>query len=69
MDGMKMNPKLPEAFVSRMERQLGKELPAFLRALEEEPVRGIRLNPFKRTEGTERYRQERGSRGPRMPTS
>ena len=59
---MKMNPKLPEAFVSRMERQLGKELPAFLRALEEEPVRGIRLNPFKRTEGTEGYRQ-----GARIP--
>ena len=36
---MKMNPKLPEAFVSRMERQLGKELPAFLRALEEAGIK------------------------------
>ena len=53
---MNMNPKLPEAFVSRMERQLGNELPAFLHALEEPPVRGIRLNPLKETDGTEPYR-------------
>ena len=59
---MIMNPKLPEAFVSRMERQLGNELPAFLRALEEPPVRGIRLNTLKATRATEPYR-----RGPRIP--
>ena len=53
---MSMTPALPEAFVSRMERQLGNELPAFLRALEEPPVRGIRLNPLKGTAGTEAYR-------------
>ena len=57
-----MDPKLPEAFVSRMERQLGKELPAFLRALEGPPVRGIRLNTLKEAEGTEPY-----TRGPRIP--
>ena len=52
-----MKPRLPEDFVSRMEGQLGNELPAFLHALEEEPVRGIRLNPFKMAEGTEEYLQ------------
>lgn len=57
-----MNPKLPEAFVSRMERQLGNELPAFLHALEVDPVRGIRLNTLKTPEGTEEYRK-----GPRIP--
>ena len=59
---MNMNPKLPEAFVSRMERQLGNELPAFLRTLEEKPVRGIRLNTLKTTEETEIYRL-----GPAIP--
>ena len=59
---MMMNPKLPEAFVSRMEGQLGEELPAFLRALEEAPVRGIRLNTLKETVETEEYR-----RLPRIP--
>ena len=43
-----MNEQLwPEAFVSRMHRQLGEELPAFLRALAEPAARGIRLNPCK----------------------
>ena len=51
-----MFPNLPEAFVSRMKRQLGEELPAFLHALEEPPVRGIRLNTLKRTEATDIYR-------------
>ena len=50
-----MSEKLPEAFVNRMREQLGSELPAFLHALEEPPVRGIRLNPMKRTEATESY--------------
>ena len=57
MDGMNMNPKLPEAFVSRMERQLGNELPAFLDSLEEAPVRGIRLNTLKNTKAAAAYRK------------
>ena len=43
-----MSIRLPEAFTERMRQQLGDELPAFLRALEGTPVRGIRLNPLKR---------------------
>ena len=62
MDGMIMNPKMPDAFVSRMKHQLGNELPAFLDALEEKPIRGIRLNTLKPAEETELYRQ--GSRPP-----
>ena len=54
---MIMPPNLPEAFVSRMERQLGNELPAFLRSLEEAPVRGIRLNTLKPTTGTDPFRK------------
>ena len=45
-----MNIKLPEDFISRMRQQLGDELTAFLHALEEPPVRGIRMNPLKVTE-------------------
>lgn len=41
-----MNP-WPEAFLARMAGQLGDELPAFLRACEEDYQRGIRLNPLK----------------------
>ena len=59
---MIMNPKLPEAFVSRMQRQLGNELPAFLLTLEAPPVRGIRLNVLKETDATEAFRQY-----PRIP--
>ena len=59
---MIMNPKLPEAFVSRMQRHLGNELPAFLLALEAPPVRGIRLNMLKETDATEAFRQY-----PRIP--
>ena len=46
-----MNIPLPEDFISRMRLQLGDELTAFLRALEETPVRGIRLNPLKEADG------------------
>ena len=53
---MIMNQKLPEAFVSRMRHQLGNELPAFLNALEDLPVRGIRLNTLKQTEAAELYK-------------
>jgi len=45
-----MNIKLPEDFISRMRLQLGDELTAFLHALEEAPVRGIRMNPLKGTD-------------------
>ena len=48
-----MNKPLPEAFVRRMRDQLGNELSAFLHALDEAPVRGIRLNPLKKTEAGE----------------
>ena len=61
MDGCVMI-ALPEAFVQRMRCQLEDELPAFLRALEEPPVRGIRLNPFKPSPLTEPYRE-----GERIP--
>ena len=47
---------LPVAFVQRMRCQLGEELPDFLCALEAPAVRGIRLNPFKPSALTERYR-------------
>ncbi len=44
---------LPQAFTERMGRQLGDGLPDFLRAMEERPVRGIRMNPLKPFEGAE----------------
>lgn len=53
-----MSERLPEAFEDRMREQLGSELPAFLRALEEPPLRGIRLNPMKRTAAAEKYISE-----------
>lgn len=46
---------LPGEFTERMRRQLGDELPDFLRALELPPVRGIRMNAAKPFEGMERY--------------
>ena len=42
---------LPEAFLARVGEQLGDSLPDFLRAMESEPVRGVRFHPFRRTEG------------------
>ncbi len=42
--------QLPEAFVEEMSRQLQDELPAFLRAMEAEPCRGLRRNPLKQPE-------------------
>ena len=42
-----MNNQLPEAFLDRVRKQLGDELPAFLSAMAEEAVRGIRYNPLK----------------------
>ena len=54
-----MNVNLPEAFVERMRHQLGNELSAFLSALEEPPVRGIRINPLKPAEAAGRYKENR----------
>ncbi len=45
MDGNLTTPALPDEFVQRISVQLGKELPYFLRAMREAPVRGIRMNP------------------------
>ena len=57
-----MNGTLPEAFVTRMSRQLGAELPRFLEAVNSAPVRGIRMNPYKAFPGDEAYRN-----GPGIP--
>ena len=59
-----MTCNLPEAFIERMRRQLGNGLPDFLRAMEEGPVRGIRMNVLKPFEGMEAY-----SAGERIPWS
>ena len=58
MDGTGMNTSFPEAFVNRMRFQLGNELSAFLHALEEPPVRGIRLNSLKLTAATSVYTKQ-----------
>ena len=50
-----MNGTLPEVFVERMRHQLGNELPAFLSAIGESSVRGIRLNSLKPTEAVHRF--------------
>ena len=50
-----MNP-LPAPFVESMRALLGDEAAPFFRALEEQPVRGIRLNTLKPTEATDIYR-------------
>ena len=42
-----IKPPLPEAFLSRVGKQLGEALPAFYAAMEGSPVRGIRMNPAK----------------------
>jgi tRNA and rRNA cytosine-C5-methylases len=46
-----MNRSLPEEFQEEMRLRLGDELAAFLRAMEAEPVRGIRQNLLKIPEG------------------
>ena len=46
---------LPNAFTERMGRQLGKGLQDFLRAMEEAPVRGIRMNVRKPFEGADDF--------------
>ena len=42
-----MLPALPDAFVSRMQDQLGSEFPDFLEALHAKPITSVRLNPRK----------------------
>lgn len=39
--------KLPETFIRRMEKRLGTDLPAFLHAMDEPSVRGMRANTLK----------------------
>ena len=53
-----MNIQLPDPFVERMRQQLGNELPAFLHALEEPPVRGIRLNLLKQCDAQDSFRKD-----------
>ena len=55
MDGTDMSQQIPEAFINRMRIQLKDELPAFLCELDKTPLRGIRINGLKRTEGTACY--------------
>ncbi|MCR4908227.1 MAG: RsmF rRNA methyltransferase first C-terminal domain-containing protein [Lachnospiraceae bacterium] len=43
--------ELPPVYVDRMRQLLGPETPAFFHALEEEPVRGLRVNRLKEHEG------------------
>ena len=38
---------LPPEFLRRVQQQLGEEFPDFLSAMEREPVRALRLNPFR----------------------
>ena len=52
-----MNNHLPAAFCARMNAQLGLEAEAFFRSLGQPPVRGIRLNPMKRTQASDFYSQ------------
>ena len=40
---------LPEAFLARMRTLLGEEYKSYLAAMEEQPLRGIRLNTLKCT--------------------
>ena len=40
-----MNHPFPEAFLSNMQKLLGDEYPAFLRALDQPPALALRLNP------------------------
>ena len=39
--------RLPDEYLNRMQKRLGERFPAFLRAMEETPVRGVRANPLK----------------------
>lgn len=39
--------RLPQAYLDRMQKRLGEGFPAFLRVMEEPPVRGVRANSLK----------------------
>jgi len=52
-----MSIQLPDDFTNRMRMQLEDELPAFLHALEQPPLRGIRLNPLKQTDAAACFRK------------
>ena len=52
-----MNIQLPDPFVERMRQQLGDELTAFLHALEQPSLRGIRLNPLKKCDAQDSFRK------------
>ena len=43
-------PPYPEAFVRQMESQLGESAQAYFQAMEQPPVRGLRINPLKQTD-------------------
>ena len=47
MDGNAVSIPLPEAFLKRTGEQLGEELLSFLESLEDKPIRGLRMNPFR----------------------
>ncbi len=46
---------LPQLFTERISRQLGDEMPAFLNAMKEDALRGIRMNCRKPFDGMETY--------------
>ncbi len=48
MDGEMNVSRLPESFTRRVGAQLNDELPLFLSAMERPPVRGLRMNPFRK---------------------
>lgn len=52
-----IKPSIPDEFAQRMRLQLGNELSAFLCALDEAPLRGIRMNPLKETTAAYPYMQ------------
>ena len=39
--------RLPQEYLERMQKRLGEGFPAFLRAMEDAPVRGVRVNTLK----------------------
>jgi len=49
-----MNDSLPAAFIARMQKQLGAELPAFLHEMDQPALRGIRWNILRKPPESER---------------
>ena len=52
---------LPQAWLKRMEAQLRDEMPAFLNAMEQAPLRGIRMNPRKLLPGILEWEDLKGA--------